>query len=78
MWEYAEAQRLRPANPELPLHLASVLEKGKLVDAATAQLVPALRAEPKLVDEVIDAGTKKATAVARQTITEVNEAMKMG
>ena len=32
----------------------------------------------KLVDEVIDAGTKKATAVARQTIAEVNEAMKMG
>jgi tryptophanyl-tRNA synthetase len=34
--------------------------------------------KPKLVDEVIDAGTKKAGAVARQTMAEVSEAMKIG
>jgi tryptophanyl-tRNA synthetase len=58
--------------------------KGLLADALVARLTPIwekrreLVQKPKLVDEVIDAGTKKASAVARQTITEVNEAMKMG
>jgi tryptophanyl-tRNA synthetase len=34
--------------------------------------------KPKMVDAVIDAGTKKAGAVARQTIAEVSEAMRIG
>jgi len=34
--------------------------------------------QPKLVDEVIAAGTKKAGAVAAQTIAEVGEAMRIG
>ena len=34
--------------------------------------------KPKLVDEVIDAGTKKAGAVAAKTISEVSEAMRIG
>ena len=34
--------------------------------------------KPNMVDEVIDAGTKKAVAVARQTIAEVSEAMRIG
>jgi len=38
----------------------------------------ALAQKPTLVDEVIDAGTKKAGAIARQTIAEVSEAMRIG
>jgi len=34
--------------------------------------------KPKLVDEVIDAGIKKAGAVAAKTISEVSEAMRIG
>jgi tryptophanyl-tRNA synthetase len=37
-----------------------------------------LAQKPKRVDEVIDAGTKKAGAVAAKTISEVSEAMKIG
>jgi Flp pilus assembly protein TadD len=47
MWEFCEAQRLDPRDTELPLHLASVLEKGQLADVAAAQLLPALRARPE-------------------------------
>jgi len=58
--------------------------KSLLADALVARLTPIwekrreLVQKPKLVDAVIAAGTKKASAVARQTIAEVNEAMKMG
>jgi len=58
--------------------------KGLLADALVARLTPVwekrreLVQKPKLVDEVIAAGTKKASAVAQQTIAEVNDAMKMG
>src|SRR6059036_1793239 len=58
--------------------------KGLLADALVARLTPIwekrreLVQKPKLVDEVIAAGTKKASAVARQTIAEVNEAIRIG
>src|SRR2546422_316279 len=58
--------------------------KSLLADALVARLTPIwekrreLVQKPKLVDEVIAAGTKKASAVARHTIAEVNEAMKIG
>jgi hypothetical protein len=47
MWEYAEAQQLKSGDPALPLHLASVLQKGQLMDVATAQLRRALQARPE-------------------------------
>src|SRR6059036_2380704 len=58
--------------------------KSLLADALVARLTPIwekrreLVQKPKLVDEVIAAGTKKASAVTRQTLAEVNDAMKMG
>jgi tetratricopeptide (TPR) repeat protein len=47
MWEYAEAQRLAPANSELPLRLATVLRAGQASDLAVAHLGEALRARPE-------------------------------
>src|SRR6059036_1468773 len=53
-------------------------------DALVARLTPIwekrreLAQKPMLVDQVIEAGTKKASAVARQTIAEVNEAIRIG
>src|SRR5438445_700571 len=58
--------------------------KGLLADALVARLTPIwekrreLAQKPMLVDQVIEAGTKKASAVARQTIAEVNEAIRIG
>src|SRR5438128_2174973 len=58
--------------------------KGLLADALVARLTPIwekrreLAQKPMLVDQVVDAGTKKASAVARQTIAEVNEAIRIG
>lgn len=58
--------------------------KGLLADALVGRLTPIwekrreLVQKPKLVDAVIDAGTKKASAVALQTIGEVNEAIRIG
>jgi tetratricopeptide (TPR) repeat protein len=46
MSEYAEAKRLKPEDRELPLHLASVLRTGHIVDVAAAQLREALQAQP--------------------------------
>jgi tryptophanyl-tRNA synthetase len=57
--------------------------KGLFADALVTRLTPIwekrreLVQKPKLVDAVIDAGTKKASAVARQTIAEVNEAIRI-
>jgi len=58
--------------------------KKLLADGLVTLLTPTwekrqeLAQKPKMVDEVIDAGTKKAGAVARQTIAEVSEAMRIG
>jgi len=57
--------------------------KKLLADGLVTLLTPTwekrleLAQEPKMVDEVIDAGTKKAGAVARQTVAEVSEAMRI-
>src|SRR3989449_8810017 len=57
--------------------------KGLLADALVARLTPIwekrreLAQKPMLVDQVIDEGTKKAIAVARQTTTEDNEAIRI-
>ena len=57
--------------------------KKLLADGLVTLLTPIwekrleLAQEPKMVDEVIDAGTKKAGAVARQTVAEVSEAMRI-
>ncbi|TSA05226.1 MAG: tryptophan--tRNA ligase [Nitrospiraceae bacterium] len=58
--------------------------KKLLADGLVTLLTPTwekrleLAQKPKMVDEVIDAGTTKAVAVARQTIAEVSQAMKIG
>ena len=58
--------------------------KKLLADGLVTLLTPTwekrreLAQQPKMVDEVIDAGTKKAGAVARQTIAEVSDAMRIG
>ena len=58
--------------------------KGLLADALVERLTPIwekrreLVQKPKVLDEIIDAGTTKAHAVASQTLAEVNEAMKLG
>ena len=58
--------------------------KKLLADGLVTLLTPTwdkrreLAQKPTLVDEVIDAGTKKAGAVARRTIAEVSEAMRIG
>jgi tryptophanyl-tRNA synthetase len=58
--------------------------KKLLADGLVTLLMPTwdkrreLAQKPTLVDEVIDAGTKKAGAVARRTIAEVSEAMRIG
>jgi tryptophanyl-tRNA synthetase len=58
--------------------------KKLLADGLVTLLTPTwekrleLAQTPKMVDEVIDAGTKKASAVARQTIAEASQAMKIG
>ncbi len=58
--------------------------KKLLADGLVTLLTPTwdkrrdLMQKPKMVDEVIDAGTRKAGAVARQTISEVSEAMRIG
>jgi len=57
--------------------------KKLLADGLVTLLTPTwekrheLAQKPTLVDEVIDTGTKKAGAVARRTIAEVSEAMKL-
>lgn len=57
--------------------------KKLLADGLVTLLTPTwdkrreLAQKPKMVDEVIDAGTAKAGAVARQTISEVSEAMRI-
>lgn len=57
--------------------------KTLLADGLVTLLTPTwdrrreLTQAPKRVDEVIDAGTKKAGAVARQTIAEVSDAMRI-
>ncbi|MEK6549560.1 MAG: tryptophan--tRNA ligase [Nitrospirota bacterium] len=57
--------------------------KKLLADGLVTLLTPTwekrqeLAQKPTLVDEVIDAGTKKAGAVARQTVAEVSEAMRI-
>ena len=58
--------------------------KTLLADGLVTLLTPTwekrreLAQKPKLVDEVIDAGTKKAGAVAAKTIAEVSDAMRIG
>ena len=58
--------------------------KGLLADGLVKRLTPIwekrreLMQKPKVLDEVINAGTKKAHAVASKTLAEVNEAMKIG
>jgi tryptophanyl-tRNA synthetase len=58
--------------------------KKLLADGLVALLAPTwekrleLAQKPKMVDEVIDAGTKKAGAVAGRTVAEVSEAMRIG
>jgi tryptophanyl-tRNA synthetase len=58
--------------------------KKLLADGLVTLLTPTwekrreLVQKPKLVDEIIGAGTKKAASVARQTIAEVSEAMRIG
>jgi tryptophanyl-tRNA synthetase len=58
--------------------------KKLLADGLVTLLTPTwekrleLAQKPKMVDEVIDAGTKKASSVARQTVAEVSEAMRIG
>jgi tetratricopeptide (TPR) repeat protein len=47
LWEYAEAQRLAPADQELPLRLAVTLRATGEIDPARAQLTQALRARPE-------------------------------
>jgi tryptophanyl-tRNA synthetase len=57
--------------------------KALAADAIVARLSPIwekrreLVQQPKLVDEVIEAGTRRAGAVARQTLAEVNEALQL-
>ena len=57
--------------------------KKLLADGLVTLLTPTwekrqeLAQKPKMVDEVIDAGTKKAGVVARQTVAEVSEAMRI-
>jgi len=57
--------------------------KALAADAIVARLSPIwekrreLVQQPKLVDEVIEAGTRRAGAVARQTLAEVNEALRL-
>ena len=57
--------------------------KKLLADGLVTLLTPIwekrreLAQKPKLVDEVIDAGAKKAVVVARQTISEASEAMRI-
>ena len=57
--------------------------KKLLADGLVALLTPTwekrleLAQKPKMVDEVIDAGTQKAGAVAAQTVAEVSEAMRI-
>jgi tryptophanyl-tRNA synthetase len=52
-------------------------------DAIVARLTPlwenrrTLEQQPKLVDEAIDSGTRRASAVARATMAEVNDAMQL-
>jgi len=58
--------------------------KKMLADGLVTILTPTwekrreLAQKPKFVDEVIDAGTRKAVAVAAKTISEVSEAMRVG
>ncbi len=58
--------------------------KKLLADGLVTLLTPTwerrgeLAQKPKRVDEVIDAGTKKAHAVAAKTIAEVSDAMRIG
>lgn len=58
--------------------------KKMLADGVVARLTPiwetrrALKEQPALVDEISNAGAQKAGAVARQTLAEVSEAMKIG
>lgn len=58
--------------------------KKLLADGLVTLLTPTwekrleLAQKPKMVDEIINAGTKKAGAVARQTVAEVSEAMRIG
>jgi len=58
--------------------------KKLLADGLVTLLTPAwdkrreLAQQPTLVDEISDAGARKAGAVARQTISEVSEAMRIG
>ncbi len=58
--------------------------KKLLADGLVTLLTPTwekrleLAQKPRMVDEVIDAGTKKASSVARQTVAEVSEAMRIG
>ena len=57
--------------------------KKLAADALVARLTPIwekrreIAQKPTLVDEIIDAGTKKAHAVAAKTIAEVNEALRI-
>jgi tetratricopeptide (TPR) repeat protein len=46
MWEYAEAQRLAPADREAALGVAAVLRAGQVMDLALAQLTDAVRQQP--------------------------------
>ena len=57
--------------------------KKLAADALVGRLAPIwekrreLEQQPKLLDDVIESGTKRASTVARQTMAEVNEAMKI-
>jgi tryptophanyl-tRNA synthetase len=57
--------------------------KQLAADAIVARLTPIwenrrkLEQQPRLIDDVIESGTKRASVVARQTIAEVNAAMKL-
>jgi tetratricopeptide (TPR) repeat protein len=46
LWEYMEARRVAPPDPDLALRAAAALREGGVLDLAAAQLTEALRARP--------------------------------
>jgi tetratricopeptide (TPR) repeat protein len=46
MWEFAEARRLAPSDPDAALGTALVLRSGRVIDVALAELTDAVKARP--------------------------------
>src|SRR5207249_406338 len=46
MWEFAEARRLAPSDPDAALGAAQVLRSGQVIDLALADLTGAVKARP--------------------------------